>query len=522
LKALGIHQDEYRFDYVQLAKYLNECIELKNIAGYLKTIRWMSKQDLFFLCYFVLELPVNHPFLIARIYSAQDDHDFTVDLWAREHWKSTILSYALSIWQLLQSPEERIVIFSHTRVLAKSHLRRIKYCLEQNDILHKAFPEIFYSNPFKDAPKWSEDEGIYVKRTKNFAEASVEAWGLVDSSPIGKHYSVMIFDDLITDRTVNSTEMVRKATEAFKLSLNLGTRIGSKRIIGTRYSFKDPYSEIMKQKKWKPRVYPAEVDEEGTRKRGGIPVYLKPEELTIKYETQGEYIYSSQMLQDPTAESMQGFKEYWLKYWQKERPYMNLYIVVDPASSKRKDSDYTVMMVLGTDSLRNYYVLDMVRDKLDMGQKWTKLKDLVLEWGIKDVGYESVGMQSDMEYLNLMMEEQGVYFNLIKLSANVSKVERIRNLVPRFQSGRIIIPRALLYKEIDGTVVDLTEMFVREEYLAFPYSTHDDMLDVLSRITDSAMGITFPTRSLVTTRNYYADDPLDMNVDKNSGSWMAV
>jgi len=522
LKELGIHEDEYRFDYVELARYLNECEETKNNAGYLKTVRWMSQQDLFFLCYFVLGMPVNHPFLIARIYQSQDDYNFTIDLWSREHFKSSILSFALPIWQILQSPEERIAIFSHTRVLAKSHLRRIKHELEQNTLLHRAFPDIFYDNPFKDAPKWSEDEGLYVKRKKNFPEASFEAWGLVDSSPIGKHFSVMVYDDIITDRTVNSPDMVKKATDAFRLSLNLGTRDGTKRMIGTRFSFKDSYGELMKQKKWKPRVYPAEVDEEGVRKRCGIPVFLTEDELTEKYETQGEYIYSAQMLQDPTAESMQGFKEYWLKYWRSDRPYMNLYIVVDPAGSKKKGSDYTVMCVIGTDSLRNYWLVDMIRDRLSMSQKWQKLKELIQSWGVKDVGYEKVGMQSDIDYINQMQEEEGVYFNIIPLQARSAKTERIKALQPYFQKGRFIIPRSLIYKTEDGDIEDLTEVFVREEYIPFPYSPHDDVLDAMSRILDTAMGVTFPTRSYVIKGEVFDGDPLNMNDNMNAGSWMTA
>ena len=521
LKKLGIHSDEYRHDYVQLSLDLQEFIRTGNDGAYYEIIHHMCKVDLFFLCYFVLDLPVNHPFLLARIYEAQDLHHFTVDLWSREHFKSSILSYGLTIWQLIQNPEERICIFSHTRVMAKSHLRRIKQTLEMNTDLHQAFPDIFYSNPAKESPKWSEDEGIYVKRKKNFAEASIEAQGLIDSSPIGKHYSVAIYDDLITERSVSNAEMVRKVTEAFKLSLNLGTRNGTRRIIGTKYSRKDPYSEIVKSKKWKQRTYPAEVDEEGNRMRGGRPVYLTTEELDEKFDTQGEYIYSAQMLQDPVAASLQGFKEYWLKYWQKERPYMNYYCLVDPATTKKKDSDYTVMAVIGTDNLRNYWLVDMVRDKLNLGERWQKLRDLVLTWGFHDVGYEQTGLLSDIEYMNQMMEEEGTYFNIIELPARGAKTDRIKRLVPLFQTGRFIIPRTLLYEDITGETHDLTEAFVSDEFLAFPYSKHDDMLDAISRICDAAMGVTFPTRSSYEKTTWVGNDPLDQRATP-VGSWMVA
>ena len=147
LKALGIHTDDLRFNYGEVAEHLNNCKASGDEEGFYETMRWMSEQDLFFLCYFVLDLPVNDPFLIARIYEVQNLHHFTVDLWSREHFKSSVLSFGLTIWQLIHNPEERICLFSHTRVMAKNHLRRIKQTLEQNIILHKAFPDIFFANP---------------------------------------------------------------------------------------------------------------------------------------------------------------------------------------------------------------------------------------------------------------------------------------------------------------------------------------------------------------------------------------
>ena len=521
LKALGIHTDDLRFNYGEVAEHLNNCKASGDEEGFYETMRWMSEQDLFFLCYFVLDLPVNDPFLIARIYEVQNLHHFTVDLWSREHFKSSVLSFGLTIWQLIHNPEERICLFSHTRVMAKNHLRRIKQTLEQNVILHKAFPDIFFANPAKDSPKWSEDEGIYVRRKKNFAEASIEAWGLIDSSPIGKHYSTLVYDDLVTEKSVTSADQIRKATEAFKLSQNLGTRTGIKRVIGTRYSAKDPYGEILKSKKWIPRIYPAEVDEEGLRKRGGKPVYLTVDELNEKYDTQGEYIYSSQMLQDPVAASLQGFKEYWLKYWKSERPYMNYYILVDPATTKKKGSDYTVMAVIGVDSNRNYWLVDMVRDKLNLGERWDKLQGLVNLWGARDVGYEQAGLSSDIEYMNQMMEERGVNFNIIPLPARTAKTDRIKRLVPLFQNGRFIIPRTLLYEDVLGETHDLTEAFVTDEYLAFPYSVHDDMLDAMSRILDGELGVTFPNRSTAEKSVWNGNDPLNQR-PQPVGSWMSV
>jgi hypothetical protein len=92
----------------------------------------------------------------------------------------------------LNDPEITVGIFSHTRPIAKAFLRQIKREFETNEQLKALFPEILYANPAAESPKWSEDEGITVKRSSNPKEATVEAWGLVDGQPTSKHYRLLI------------------------------------------------------------------------------------------------------------------------------------------------------------------------------------------------------------------------------------------------------------------------------------------------------------------------------------------
>ena len=109
-----------------------------------------------------------------RIREVQADPDGNMDLWCREHGKSSIITFGLTIQDILNNPEERIGIFSHTRPMAKDHMKPVKYELQENSKLKALFPDILYANPEKQAPKWSEDEGITVKRRGNYTEETVE------------------------------------------------------------------------------------------------------------------------------------------------------------------------------------------------------------------------------------------------------------------------------------------------------------------------------------------------------------
>jgi predicted phage terminase large subunit-like protein len=521
----GIHCDEWKYDYEKLATELTEYKRIGMMKEYYQTMRDMSKVDLFFFCYFVLDLPVNDPFVLARIYEAQDNGwHMTLNLWAREHFKSTVLTYALPLWIVINKPESRVCIFSFTRGLAKSHLRRIKHTMESKEVLWKAFPEIFYNNPKGQAPKWSEDDGLYVKRKGMFGEATFEAAGLIDGMPTGKHYTDRVYDDVITERSVATPSQIVKATEMFKLSDFLGTRKGAKWVIGTKYSHKDTYSDLARMKVWIKRLFPAEIDgtkEETVGMIGGIPVMFDAEELKSKHEQQGDFIYSSQMLQNPTVASDMKFQLTWLEYYTKLPTALNKYILVDPAGNKTKSADYTVIIVIGVDSLRNYYLVDIIRDKLNLGDKWTKLVETVQKHGIQEIHYEKYGMQADIEYFNERMSATGVYFHIEPFAGTGSKHSRIMGLVPLFQQHRIRIPRAFPYLAMDGEYKDLILELV-EEYEYYPYSGgHDDILDIMGRLFDSTVSVTFPTTQSEEQQKDPVYNPLRFKKSGNT-TWQSV
>jgi phage terminase large subunit-like protein len=277
-------------------------------------------------------------------------------------------------------------------------------------------------------------------------------------------------------------------------------RVHEKVIAGTRYDNGDTYAEEMKKKSWKERIYPAEVDEKGAYRHGGTPVYLRREELDEYWNEHGEYIYNSQMGQFPMGEAFETMQRKWLgnSFYNPQilstpaKPSFYLYGLVDAGRKQEKRSDYTAMGVIGTDCLRNYWLLDLVRDKIDNGQKWEALKRMVLKWGVIDWGYEHIGLASDREYMELRMQEEGTYFRIIELGGNAIKPARIKRLIPDLQRGRWKFPKELLYQDVTGNIHELINEFMTEEYDVFPYAAHDDILDMMSRIYDGKMGVIFP------------------------------
>ena len=447
-------------------------------------------------------IDVARDWVFQRCREVQFAPDGYIDLWAREHYKSTIITFGLTIQDILNDPDTTIGIFSHTRPIAKGFLRQIKAELEANQKLRAWFPEIIWDNPQAQAPKWSEDDGITVHRNSNPKEQTVEAWGIVDGQPTGKHFKRLIYDDVVTQESVTTPEMIAKVTRSWELSLNLGAEGGSSRYIGTRYHFNDTYREIIGRGAAIPRIYPATTD----GAVNGPSVLLSQEMLAKKRRDMGPYIYGCQMLLDPKADSVQGFNGEWLRWTetQIDGDGLNVYMLVDPASAKKASSDYTAAWVIGLAADQNYYVLDMVRDRLNLTERADMVFAMHRRWRPRSVGYERYGLQADVEHFQDRMRRDNYRFGIVELGGPMPKADRIKRLIPLFEQGRIWLPPVLHKIDCEGVRRDLVVTFIEEEYKAFPVGLHDDMLDALARMLDEDFDMIWPLPEEEPVQDRYA------------------
>lgn len=499
-----------------------------------KCLKILDKYDLYFLLRFTLTSGLirsedgrsvwEKPWLFDRCREVQNEPDGCLDLWAREHYKSTIITYGLSIQDILKDAEETIGIFSHTRPIAKAFLRKIKNEFTKNEKLKRRHATVLWANPEAESPKWNEDEGIVVRRKGNPAESTVEAWGLTDGQPISKHFRKRIYDDCVVRDSVNTPDMMLKTEEMWALSTNLGTEGGVERYIGTRYHFGDLYKLIMDRGVAKPRIHPAlnppNID--------GEPVLQSREYLMKKYKNAGPYVFASQQLVNPVADDAQGFKVEWLAYYDAE-PYAeragkNIYILVDPAGTKGKRSDYTAIWVVGLGADQNFYVLDGIRDRLNLTERVDALFALHALWKPIEVRYEAYGLASDTEHIRYRQEKMNYRFKVTEVRGSINKEARIRRLVGPMQEGRFYFPKnGIRKKDHQKRPYELVKVFIDEELAAFPVGSHDDLLDALARILEPDLPLNWPmfTGKKKRPANYDAwEDTIEPKKDR--GSWLGA
>lgn len=453
-------------------------------------IRLLVCADLFYLLVRCCKrVDMLNEFAFARCREVEESPDGHLDLWAREHFKSSIITFGLTIQDILKDPETTFGIFSHTRPIAKAFLRQIMRELESNKTLHAAFPDVLWGEDVRQAPKWSEDDGIIVKRSSNPNEATIEAWGLVDGQPTSKHFKKLLYDDVVVAGSVTSPEMIAKTMTEMERSYNLGTTPGVKRGAGTRWNYNDAYRTVIDRGTFTAREHPGRVG--GTE--DGESVFWSEEIHLQKRRDMGPFTYAAQILLNPKADAMQGFRRDWLRKYRSIKPAtLNWYLLFDGASSKKKGSDYTAGWAVGLGKDGNYYCVPEVRDRLNLKERGDRLFDMHRRYKPKQVRYEKYGLMADVEHFQSRMENENYRFSIIEVGGQTSKVDRIKRLIPLFEAGRIWIPESRNVTDFQKTTVDLVYQFIEEEYFPFPVGLHDDMLDALSRICESDLKLIWP------------------------------
>ncbi|QUO26154.1 terminase family protein [Burkholderia cenocepacia] len=189
------------------------------------------------------------------------------------------------------------------------------------------------------------------------------------------------------------------------------------------------------------------------------------------------------------------FRRDWLRYYDtKDIPRavwaMNRYLLVDPARTQKKTSDFTAMAVVGLHVDENYYLLDAVYDRLRLAERPKLLMELHRKWKPISTGYKKTGHEQELEYIEERQNRENYRFPVVPLAESGSKEARIERLAPDFEAGRWWLPGTLWKADNEGVARDLIAQFTNEEFMTFPAGRHDDMLDCLSSIKD--IGARFP------------------------------
>ncbi len=386
----------------------------------------------------------------------------------RDHSKSTLISLAYVLHQILFKRAKFCLIISDTATQAELFLDAIKNELESNDILKELFGDL-------RGEKWTTDDIELKNGTKIIArgaKAKIRGLKWRELRP-----DLIICDDMENDELVKNQDR-RKEFKLWFYSAVLPAlaTYGRLIIIGTILHYDSLLNSLSRDVNYARLFYQA-ITKDGKALWKWKFTIEKLLEIKEKFKAQGLLdAFQTEYMNEPISDENAIFKKKWFKYYQDNDifpEYLSKFITVDLAISEKESADYTVILVTGIDEKKNIYVLEYERDRFTPIETIELIFKLAKKWKVMNVGVESVAYQRSLIwFLEDEMRRRNEFLLVQELKADTDKERRIRGLQPRYAVGTV-------FHKPQMTALE-------EELLLFPKAPHDDIADALAYVPQIA------------------------------------
>lgn len=400
------------------------------------------------------------------------------------HGKSELATKKFPAWYLGRNPSREIMCCSYSADLAEEFGRATRDIVD--DRLHQAvFPDCFLRKGSKSATRWRVGR----------SGGGFLATG-VGGSITGMGANVLIIDDPVKNREEANSDTYRRKVWEWYTSTAF-TRLekdGAVILIMTRWHdddlagkllerdgergyWRDPEtgvwkkgeSELNEQGKWDVVRFPAiSIEKEKYRDKDRALWKEKYDEEALKEikATIGIMDFSALYQQNPIDSEAQLFKDDWFQYWSIIPNNVKYFTAVDPAISKKKDADESVVLTLCRDAHDKCYIVEISHGKWDPSELIDEIFRHQEKYNSR-VGVEAQQYQYALiHYMKREQQKRGKYINVIPIKQTANKEVRIKGLEPFYRNNLIFHP--------PGGSDALEEQLKR-----FPSGKHDDIIDAL-------------------------------------------
>lgn len=328
----------------------------------------------------------------------QDSGTSKLVLMPRYSFKSGLVTVGYSLWQLVKNPNTRILIYSDSATKAQGFLQGIKNHVE-GTAPNSKFRDMYPS--WETSPqwgKWNESEIILSSRTQQFIEPSVDTGG-IESSKVGKHYDLIIFDDIVSDLNVTTKAQMDKVHDCYKKALSLLKPNGEVLITGTRWSYGDCYGRIISENKEKKnfKVFVKDALETKDGKLIFESIGLTREFLDYQRLEQGSYIFSSIYRNSPVDDETALFRQENFKFYRPRDKFHERMFITCACDPAGEGEDYTAITVVGTNTHKEMHILDCVNMHLKPNQIIDQIIRLNYKWGFDKFAIEGNFFRGTLE-----------------------------------------------------------------------------------------------------------------------------
>lgn len=458
-------------------------------------------------------------------------------LFPREHAKTTLITFAFTLWCICYRKKRNIVICSDSKEQATEFLRNIKTELENNVKINRDFGDLIgrANRVGRGKGKWGErhiitSSGTQVKVWSPHSQVRGLQYNQVNTVmlPDGQLASVqtilrpdlLIFDDILNDKHVRNLRVRDELYSwLFSAAFNaMDSVTGDIIIVGTILHNDDVLSRLWNDTDrtvgWIKRRTPAcRIGNDGIPVDILWPDRWPADKLLKRRHEIGSLAFSREFLLNAEDEGSRYFNYEWFRYyvdgtvppdiclWLMQNRNIGglpddllLCTAIDPAFKMREMNDYTSVTTLGfSPSQRNYYVLCSWRDRVSPQEQIMEMirqaqrysRQLVKDgrgWAHLGFVIETYAAQYAIKsWLKQALQEYGMTdFKIYERAEyGVDKSYRIGGMSPMVEQRRLYFP--LGYKVVPEPQFYHPLAWLEQEMSEFPRSAHDDGVDSLQR-----------------------------------------
>ena len=454
----------------------------------------------------------------------------------RDHFKSTCASEGLAMWRALpftqqdedefrklgyddafirwmckaHNPNSRNLLVSGNITNAAKLGKKIRWHFESNSTYRALFPETL------PTPKevWT-DYSLHVRRPSGgsggaHGEGTFDFLG-VGSAVQSRHYNgIVIEDDLIGLKESESQALMDKAIDYHQLLVGIFEAEDPNHeldelVIGNRWGYADLNSHL--------REHEPEFRFESHSALGGccglhpsdtpiFPEEFSFEKLLKRKQRLGNYKFSCQFLNNPSAPEDADFRLEWLSYFDLEwndqgrfrivpevkdgnakppirQSELNIAMVVDPNHSGNQSRGRCrhAIVVDAVDQADNHYLLESWAQAASYDVFYNKIFEIAQKYKLTRVGVETVAAQ---KYVAHHIE------HLSGLKGYVLRIDPLKGEVD-LGDGEISRRKEFRIRNVLAPIAEQSRLFVRRrqvdfvnEYQTFPKGRYVDQLDAFA------------------------------------------
>jgi len=400
-----------------------------------------------------------------------EKHERVCIMSSRDHAKTTYVTVLYPLWKAWHNENYEIFIFSASEDLAKDLLLRIKLLTDLpyfNDML--LFPNMLIYKKKKNLGGWGSTELTFGNKSRIIAKG-------YGSANRGPHPQIVICDDVLTDKTQLSDEMIEQIFYQAISPMPLEKLI----VVGTPQHYKDLLHQLFENKIYVSKKYPAIIDEE--KKKVLWPQRWSYEKLMRRKEEIGEINFSKEYLCNPLDDSSSLFPYKLLESCFDPQlkltefgPSLKHVIGCDLAISDSKRADYSVFTVLELTKDKKMRIIDMFRAKgLSYKRQLQEVLKLDARYNPSLIYVEENNFQK--MFVQMLQDEtvtapiKGVKTGTEKHSIEVG----VPSLRQMFENQKFVIPRGDRYSRqmTDVLVSELVAFGIKEKQV-ITVAEHDD------------------------------------------------